>query len=324
MRGRLLTHVVLAYLVLAFVWWAVLLFRKNNEAFQAKVALAQSEFLQEHNSPAAFAASEAYASLVNKRNRQRMMILGEALVFILALMIGLWLINRGYGRELEATRQKRNFLLAITHELKSPLASIKLILQSLGRRAFSEDDKAAMLASGVDETERLNALVNNILLAAKLDKSYHPTFEDIDLVALSKQVIENLRQKYPTSQLTLTAPPSIKGSFDKDGLTSVIYNVLENALKYSHPPAIVDLTMEQDDQAVRFKFTDQGKGVLAEHREKIFSQFYRVGDEMSRETKGTGLGLYLVKKIIDIHHGQISISDNKPQGSVFNVTIPRP
>ncbi len=323
MRGHWLTHVVFAYLVLAFVWWAILLFRKNDEAFHAQVALARSEFLQNHNSPAAFTADETFTSLVQKRDRQRMMIIGEALVFILALMIGLLLIHRGYSRELEATRQKRNFLLAITHELKSPLASIKLILQSLGRNVFSRDDQAAILATGIAEADRLNSLVNNILLAAKLDKSYHPFIEEIDLVELSKQVIGNLRIRYPKASLTLSAPASIIGSYDKDGLTSVIYNILDNGLKYSSAPAVVILEINADENNLELTFTDHGKGIPAEHRDKIFSQFYRIGDEMSRETKGTGLGLYLVKKIIDIHRGQISIVDHEPHGSIFHVTLPR-
>lgn len=320
-QPRVLAFIVFAYLGIAIIWWAILLLRKNQEVFAANTVVAEQQYLAEHKNRAGFETSSAYLELLAKAQRQRWMIYGETAMFLLALFVGLHLINRGYSRELEATRQKRNFLLAITHELKSPLASIKLILQSLKRTGFTPEQQLQMMEDGGQEVDRLNSLVNNILLAARLDKSYHPQFEKCALDEIIDPVIHSLHTRYPDREMIVSGNTEVAGRLDRDGLTSVLYNLLDNALKYDPAGGSVRLKIAIDADDLEMSISDLGPGISHLEKNRIFDQFYRAGSEDQRKTKGTGLGLYLVKKIVEWHGGKISVSDNSPQGTIFTVKL---
>ncbi|MBX2817049.1 MAG: HAMP domain-containing histidine kinase [Saprospiraceae bacterium] len=320
-RLRWLTHAVFAYLVLAILWWGILLLRTNKESFASLEALQRLEHQQNQANGIAYEQSLPYRELQTRAKRQDLMIYGEAAVFILALFAGLWFINRGYLRELEATAQKRNFLLAITHELKSPLASIKLILQSLQRNAFSQEQRTKMLEDGGQEVDRLNSLVNNILLAARLDKSYHPHFEQLSLQKIVTPILQSLSIPYPQVRIRLLGDMDVVGFFDRDGMTTLLHNLLDNAIKYSGEESEVILSVNKNDDFLYIKVMDQGPGIAKDEKLKIFEQFYRAGNEDQRSTKGTGLGLYLVKKIVEVHGGSIVVEDNKPKGTTFVVKL---
>ena len=166
---RLLSYIVIAYMLLAFSWWSVLLFTKNRDAFYAKRDLmkigmiAKGAIQNDHD----FQHTVDFQNLYKEYKRQEWMIFGEATVFVITLIIGIWLINRGYNREMEAAIQRRNFLLSITHELKSPIASIKLILETFLKRKLKPEQTEKLTQSALEETERLHVLVNNLLFSAK-------------------------------------------------------------------------------------------------------------------------------------------------------------
>ncbi|MEM1322580.1 MAG: histidine kinase dimerization/phospho-acceptor domain-containing protein, partial [Bacteroidota bacterium] len=175
-RLRLLSNVVIGYMMIAFAWWSVLLFTKNRDAFLAKVdnmAIVMAA-QKEVRDAAEFRQTEAYKALEKKYKRQEWMILGEAVVFVISLVIGVWLINRGYNEEMKAERQRRNFLLSITHELKSPLASIKLILETFKKRELGKVQIDKLSSGALKETDRLHSLVNDLLLAARMETAYQP------------------------------------------------------------------------------------------------------------------------------------------------------
>ncbi len=312
-------------MVLAFAWWSVLLYIKNQDAFQAKTELLRMGLAAEGKvaDEAAFLDQPAYRSLQRQYRAQEWMILGEGLVFMLSLAIGVWLINRSYNKEMHAARQRRNFLLSITHELKSPIASIRLVLETFIKRALSKDQADRLAGSALTETERLNTLVNDLLLSAKLETTYHINPEKIDLPGLMSDLIHQMENKHSAARFRLEVEDDIPGLIgDKTGLTSVLLNLLENAVKYSPAPADITMKLEKRSKGVRISVADRGIGIAEKEKKHIFEKFYRVGSEDTRQTKGTGLGLFIVDQIVKTHGGKIQVLDNTPHGTVFQVDLP--
>lgn len=322
---RLLSLIVIAYMLIAFAWWSVLLYTKNKDAFYSKVELMRvlmaAEGKVKNNTE--FLQTAEYLDLQKKYKRQEWMILGEAIVFIISLVIGVWLINRGYNKEIVVANQQRNFLLSITHELKSPLSSIRLILETFQKRELKPEIRNKFTNSALQETDRLTTLVNDLLLAAKIETTYQPLNEPIPLTASVEDIVSKLKIKFPEASLIVNSEPAnifIEG--DKLGITSTLINLIENALKYSPKPAKIDIHLKADDHKIIVDIADQGLGIKDKEKKKVFEKFYRVGSEDTRNTKGTGLGLFIVNEIIKAHDGNIIILDNSPKGSIFRIELP--
>ena len=302
-----------------------MLYTKNKDAFLAKMEFMKLVMIAEHqiHSPEEFLETTDYKALAAEYKRQEWMILGEAIVFVISLVLAIWFINRGYNKEMIAAHQRRNFLLSITHELKSPIASIKLILQTFQKRVLKEDQKEKLLSSSIKEADRLNNLVNDLLLAAKIETTYQLNFEQINLSELIKNLINGLKVKFPDALFKLEAFDSnIYLQGDMLGISSVFLNLLENAVKYSPNPATIAVDLHQNDKEIVLEIADQGIGIADTEKKKIFNQFYRIGNEDTRATKGTGLGLFIVKEVVKAHRGTIKILDNKPHGSIFRILLP--
>ncbi len=324
-RLRLLSHLVIAYLCLAFAWWSILLYSKNKEVFAAKKDLLRVEMLTDGriSNPAAFENSNEYKMLNEKAERQKWMIFGEAAFFCFSLGVGVWFINHGYVREVEASRQRRNFLLSITHELKSPLASIRLILDTILKRKLPEEKLNHLSKSAISETERLNKLVNDLLLSAKLDTAFRPFFEKININETIHNLVKHLSEKYDKASFHFV-PEEKEAWIDADnmGLKTVILNLLENAVKYSGTDATIHVSTQQKNGKLNLQVADSGIGIPDKEKARIFQKFYRVGNEDTRSSKGTGLGLFIASQLVRAHDGSITVLDNQPKGSIFKITLP--
>ncbi len=322
---RILSLVVIVYMLLAFSWWSVLLYTKNQDAFRAKAELLKIGMVAEGvvQSSEEFYQSERYLSLKKQYNRQEWMILGEAVVFIIILLVGMWLINRAYHREMQASQQQRNFLLSITHELKSPIASIRLVLDTFTKRNLPKEKLDQLSRSGLQETERLHKLVNDLLLSARLESAYQVQTDKINLRELFQDVIYRLEPRYPQIEFQLEEDfPLTDLEGDRLGMTSVAFNLLENAAKYTEGPGSVITRIAWEGKDVRIDIEDQGRGIPDKEKKRIFEKFYRVGNEDTRKTKGTGLGLYIVKEVVEAHNGTIKVLNNQPQGTLFSIRLP--
>ena len=326
-RLRLLSYGVIVYLLMAFAWWSILLFNKNQDAFRAKRELLRIGMAAEGlpvEGPAFF-QTEAYQNLERSYQRQEWMILGEAAVFVLSLIAGIWFVNRGYNKEMIAARQRRNFLLSITHELKSPIASVRLVLETLLKRELPREQREKLSRTALHETDRLHALVEDLLLSAKLETAYQPLLEPFNLSELLEDLVQKVQAKYPQAQFAFQSTgPEVFYNGDRSGLTSVALNLLENAVKYSAQNPAIDVQLWQTPGAVHFEVADQGIGIADQEKKQIFEKFYRVGNEDTRKTKGTGLGLYIVEQIVKAHRGIITVRNNEPQGTVFAIELPAP
>ena len=322
-----ISYAIIAYMLLAFGWWSILLLRKNEEAHNARVdKLAIELAVQKRIERASdFRLTENYRLLTDRFERQQRMILGEALLLVISLAGGLYLLFRSLRKEISAAEQQRNFLLSITHELKSPLAGIRLILETFQRRRELKPELQQKLSTNaLAETDRLTALVNDLLLSAKLENVYQLNREPIDFGEIVQDAADRTALKYRGANIHVDIEPDIPSiSGDRPGLTSVVVNLLENAAKYSQPDPVIRTTLQRGgDSEIVWTVEDNGVGIPTHEKRKVWTKFYRVGNEDTRSTKGTGLGLFIVRQIVEKHGGQIELRDNQPRGSVFRVYLP--
>jgi two-component system phosphate regulon sensor histidine kinase PhoR len=253
------------------------------------------------------------------------MVLGEGSMFLLVFALGAWSLHKSVNKERRLHEQKKNFLLSVTHELKSPLASIKLYLQTINKRSLDKQQMSGFIDKCLLDVERLDDLVENMLLASKIEnQSYTFPKEAFSLSALVDTVVNRLQiNKCDFNQQLINAEiePKIEITGDKFALSSVVTNLVENAIKYSKPCEEVGVKLFRKDNNVYLQVADRGIGIADNEKDRIFERFYRVGSEETRNTKGTGLGLYIVKQVLDKHAATIHVRDNRPAGSVFEIVF---
>ncbi|MEO6039378.1 MAG: HAMP domain-containing sensor histidine kinase [Saprospiraceae bacterium] len=321
---RRLSQFLIGYMLLAFGWWSYHLWCQNNRLFAAEKAALELKFDPRNNGQnlSKLVDTKEYKALQNKWNRERRMVVMEGLFFTLCLVIGLWLINRSARRELDMARQRRNFMLSITHELKSPLASLRLMLDTLCKHDLERVKVEKLCKNGLKDVDRLQSLVEDLLLAARLEDNWRPFIEAVDLYALLRDIRAGLQVRFPHANLQVHIPkdfPPVQA--DRSGLTSVVQNLLENAIKYSPEGTTVAFDADKMNGRLRLRVADEGQGIPDAEKKAVFEKFYRLGNEETRQTNGTGLGLYIVRQVVKAHGGTIQVTDNQPKGTVFTLEI---
>jgi signal transduction histidine kinase len=263
--------------------------------------------------------------LVRLQPQRTGMILGEGSVFAFIFVVGAVSLHKAIRKERRLQHQKKNFLLSVTHELKSPLASIKLLLQTIQKRDLNKQQIQDFIGKALLDIERLDDMVENMLLASKIEnQSYTFPKAQFNLSALVDNVVNRLQlNKCDLNEQLINAEiePKIEITGDKFALTSVVTNLIENAIKYSGPCEVVDVKLYSKEDRIFFEVADHGIGIADSEKDRIFDRFYRVGSEETRNTKGTGLGLYIVKQVLDKHDASIKVKDNNPTGSIFEVVF---
>lgn len=253
------------------------------------------------------------------------MVLGEGAVFVTILLLGFRSVNKSIQKELKLAEQQKNFLLSVTHELRSPLASVKLQLQTLMSRKLDEDKVSQLQSRALRDVNRLEKLVENLLLVNKVESGKLPLQKvEVDIREFVAQLLkDHYSHEMEAEQIQFKNTVSAKVQLDTMAMESVVMNLIDNGLKYGNGSTVAVGIIESDEsEEITLSVTDQGSGISNLEKPKIFDRFYRVGNEEVRKTKGTGIGLYLVKLLVEAHGGSITVSDNNPTGSVFTVTIP--
>jgi len=246
-----------------------------------------------------------------------MMIAGESAVFILLLMTGVFFIRKSILKELALVNEKKNFTLSVTHELKTPIASSKLFLETLINRNLPKEHEKSILKKVYNDQSRLQQLVEDILLASKLDE--HKVKLYPKQINLYDFVVSTTQNMVGENNVRYNIPKDLVVELDPFYFSSVIQNLHSNAVKYSEKEIIWEADVKGEMVYLRIK--DFGNGIPKKERQNVFKLFYRMGDEDTRSSKGTGLGLYLVNKIVTLHNGKISIAENKPQGTIIEIEI---
>jgi signal transduction histidine kinase len=319
-NSNTLFYVVVAYILLQFIWWEVLLVKQTREIHREKetiVALGATSDAQ---------LKQELAALTHKENMRIYMILGEGTIFLIVITIAIIRVYRAHRREKEISLQQKNFLLSVSHELKTPLATSKLSLQTLLSRQLSPEIQQEIISSTLYENERLTQLIENILISTRLDDVNQAgtlliNKENINISELSKEVLQKAFTSAQQKRIHASIGEHIFLVTDKAVFPSIIINLVENALKYSPADAGIEFKLSKQDNSILLQVSDTGPGISASDKQKIFEKFYRVGNEETRNNKGTGLGLFIVKKMVEMHNGKIVVKDNSPKGTLFEVMI---
>jgi len=229
-------------------------------------------------------------------------------------------------KAINLNRRQSNFIDSVTHELKSPIASMKLYLQTLNRRHVSEEERGRFYRCMVDDLDRLDGLINQLLDAGRLEEGrIDADREDVFLDALLRDCANTVRLHYhiPPEVFDFQLQPCTIRAWRVD-LDVLFRNLIDNAVKYagSKPCVGVDLRRTADGRAI-VRISDNGRGIPGRFRRQIFRRFERLGLELERERPGTGLGLYIVRNIARRLKARIRVRDNAPgPGTVFEVQLP--
>lgn len=251
-------------------------------------------------------------------------------IFILLagiLIFGLTLTVRIVTHELELGRMKSDFVSTVSHEFKSPLTSIRQLAEMLqAGRVASEEHRQRYYNVLLEQSERLSLLIDNILDFAKMEEGKKEfDFEATDMCALLEALVSTIQQQVSHEGFTLqteidTNMPSIQA--DRSAITQAITNLVDNAIKYSGEARKIYVRGFTEDEYLIIAVQDFGIGIKPEEVDRVFDRFYRGGDELTRAVKGSGLGLTLVKQIVESHHGSINVKSEPDKGSTFSIKLP--
>lgn len=263
--------------------------------------------------------------IVNEENglstKRIFMIVGEGMVFLLILVVGIWRIRRSIRKELELSRHQNNFLLSVTHELKTPIASNKLYLQTVLKRELDTEKRNNLIEKALLENDRLEKMMDNILNASRLEnRKLLVHKEEVQLSNFVTSIVDRHKKIYPEVEFKCSISPSIQTNIDPFLFESIVNNLIENAIKYAASFGPINIELEQKNTIV-LRVSDFGPGVPSEAQKNIFKKFYRAGNEETRNQKGTGLGLFIAAEFTRIHKGQLKYSDNQPQGAIFELIL---
>lgn len=231
-------------------------------------------------------------------------------------------------KAINITRRQSNFIDSVTHELKSPIASLKLYLQTLNRRHLSPEEQETFFKDMLEDVERLDDLINHLLDAARLEKDrMQHAPEDVDMADLLRRCSEAVCQRHhaPPEVIKLDLAPVTLRASPVD-LELIFRNLIDNAVKYADdddPQVEISLAPTGDSDAV-VRISDNGRGIPHSQRRRLFGRFVRLGSELVRNKPGTGLGLYIVQTLVTRLGGRVSIHDRergKP-GTTFEVRLP--
>ncbi len=250
------------------------------------------------------------------------------IVMTLFLIGAIALMLRTASREMRLTQMKADFVSNVSHELRTPLASIRVLAELLNLGRVKEADRVREYGSYIEsEGRRLTQVINNILDFSRIEsgrKLYH--FEPCDVSEVVCETLEAfaIHLKHNGFALDYQAPQDAlpKAILDPDAIALALTNLLDNAIKYSGPVKEINISIGQTDGFVTVAVSDRGVGIAAEEQEKIFDKFYRVSTGLVHDVKGSGLGLSLVKHIVEAHSGKLTVQSKPGEGSTFTIHLP--
>jgi len=296
------------------VWWVVFMATLVNE----KVELAQQ-----------LGGSEEFVQAIHQEEISRQIMLGmEGVVFLLLILAGIWLIYRSLVRAEDLKFHQQNFLMAVTHELKTPLASMKIYLDSLESEKIPMEKKLSVVLRLRDDLRRLEKMVSNILEAGRFERAgYHLNKDVFDFSSLLEEIVSTIEARPQAIPLTIEKQiePNVYLDGDRYALGQAVGAILENSLKYHELGDIrIRVTLRTDAHQAYLTVSDNGIGLEKKNLREVFERFYRVGNEMTRRAEGSGLGLYLCREIIRAHGGKVTAhSEGLGRGTEFRIVLKR-
>jgi signal transduction histidine kinase len=315
-RATIVFWILLVYIIAALAWWLISLEHQNTSIH----VLRRAQVLQTTTHPDTLSRQVALIDESERRGSTKY--IAEGIVFFLLIFIGAAYIYRMVRRQFQLQQQQQNFVMAVTHELKTPISVARLNLETLLKYELEKERQKKILDMTLQETLRLDELINNILISTQLDvEAYKASKEELNLSDLVRDVVHQFEHRYHHRRVTADIAEDVDIKGDPLLLKLLVSNLLENANKYSSRDAPISCRLGESERLITLQVADEGMGIPDTEKEKVFEKFYRVGNEQTRTTKGTGLGLYIVKRIAQYHNGDIALTDNQPHGSIFTVTF---
>ncbi len=312
-RPNLVYWLLLLYIIAAMGWWFIALNIQNRQMTEYKL----SQLNQDDT-----AYIQKVEKIYNERDRKTAAYIGEGLFILIVILVGAIFLYTAILRQTRIHRQQQNFMMAITHELKTPISIARLNLETLQKHALKDAQKEKILKSSLQEINRLNTLTNNILISAQLEGgSYRFDKELLDMSKIVTDADQDFITRFPSRPWHTEIDDGIQFTGDPLLIQILVNNLIENAVKYSPSASPIFITLKNQGNKGILQVKDEGAGIPEKERKRIFQKFYRVGNEDTRTTQGTGLGLYLCSKIARDHKMTIAISANQPQGSIFTVSF---
>ena len=304
-------YVLGVYILLQFLWWAWMLIDLNQQ-----VHILEVNFYSQIENP-----TSAQAPTDDFVQRKIAMIIGEGSVFILLLALGFIQVKRALKKELEAAKKQRNFLLSVTHELNSPIAGVQLNLETILNRKLDTETRNQLLKNALQQNSRLKNLVENILTSTRLEENVlQLNLQPNNISELLQNITGDFKSASEAIDIS-NVQPEICALIDPLAFESVIKNILENAIKYNQKNSPIIITTKTEKGAVFIDIKDQGLGITNEEQQKVFARFFRIQNEETRTTKGTGLGLYIVKQLTELMGGEVFLSSKINEGSTFTIKL---
>ncbi len=302
---------LLLYMVAALAYWFIALQQQSHQmAISRRIEINAGDpaYLQKN------------LQITEEEHRKTLQFIGEGASFLLVILIGAVFVYRAIKRQLTLNQQQQNFMMAITHELKTPIAVAKLNLETIQKHKLEEHQQQKLIQKTLEETNRLNNLTNNILISSQLEGGgYKLSKEDLDFTQLATSCAHGFHNHFPDRTLQTRIQDGLELKGDALLLQILINNLLENAVKYSPKTAPIHFTVSNEPTGIIVQVADEGPGISDTEKKMVFNRFYRIGNEQVRKTTGTGLGLFICKRIAAEHHAKISLTNNQPTGSIFTV-----
>lgn len=251
-------------------------------------------------------------------------ILVEGLLLLVAILIGVYVIFVYWTRQAALIREQKQFMSQVTHELKSPLASLQLHLETIRRHDPSSEELLVFLDTMQGDANRLNGLIDNLLSASRIEqKHWKLNLQKINFSDLVEKYFHARQFNLPRAgKMHLKITPGVYALIDKEAMETVFRNLLENAILYSDGPPEINVVLDLQGGKCHFSVADKGRGLEARHLKKIFKGFYRVRRK-NENIRGSGLGLHIVHATIKRHGGKISVeSPGAGRGTTFHISLP--
>lgn len=287
-------YILVSYVTIQFCWWLYLLYKLYNQIY---------------NNP-------------DTLSSKLWMLLGEGIVFFCIMVLGIFIILRAFKYEQKVAKDQENFVLSITHELKTPISSVKLALQTLKKRTLSPEKVETLYDQSLLEINRLDSLVNNLLLTRNIENNnYFLSKSTTNLKELVENTVNQIALSVLKKHEIKTNLASVEHEVDQLAFQSILINLLENASKYSAAKTCISIDLFKKNNSIFLSVTDEGIGIPKSQKENVFRKFYRDENEMTRKSKGTGLGLFISKFLVQQHGGKIKIEDNQPKGTTVIIEL---
>lgn len=315
-KATVIFYLLVVYILAALVWWFISLEQQNNRLHRSKI---------EHLKVAVPDTTttrykDQFFRIKDEYRRNRVKYAGEGIVFLGLILVGALFIYRYITQQTRLQQQQQNFTMAVTHELKTPIAVATLNLETLLKHNLDEGKRRKLIAMTLEETARLHFLTSNILVSAQLEgQGSKINKEELNLSNLLTDRVAEFEKRFQDRHFEAWIEPEADIKGDPLLLQILINNLIENALKYSPKEGSISIRLNKQPQQVVVSVTDEGPGIPDDEKKKIFTKFYRIGNEATRKKQGSGLGLYLCDKIAKDHNADISVTNHDPNGSTFAV-----